>query len=118
MFGLVPAGAHTHDEAAAAELIELGGHAPYIDGGTEGNGRDERAEAESLRLAGGDGERQVRLQRVLLAADEIVVGAEHCREPEPLRHVEDVDPALPGQAVLALDHQAYLHRFLLEECAC
>ena len=62
MLGDVPTGAHAEDEAAAAELIDLGGHAGEEGGVAEGHGGDERAEADAAALLGDHGERDEGLE--------------------------------------------------------
>ena len=62
-----------------------------------------------LRLGRGHHEGEVGLERVLLGADEVVVGAEDGGELEALGEREDVAPALPGEPVLAFDHESDAH---------
>ena len=73
---------------------------------------DEGAELDALRLVGRDGERNPGLEGGLGAPAhqrEEVVGAPEGVEPEVLDAAAELPPALPGQALLSLDHDSELH---------
>ena len=81
-------------------------------GRPERDGRDHRAEPDPLGDRREPGERRPGVERAgRVAADDraVVVGAEEPVEAGCLGGVRERDPLLPGDALLALDHQADAH---------
>ncbi len=105
MLGLVPAGAQPHDEATAAEEVQLGSHAGIVYRAAKRDRGDQGAEAVGVRFARGHGEGQLRFERLQLPrAGEVVVGPKERGEAKPFRERSDMQPALPREVVLALGH--------------
>ena len=88
---------------------ELRRHAANVDRGPERHRRDQRAEADRACTGCGHHERQVGLERVPLFSDEKMIRSEKSRKLQPFGQVKNVCPALPGQSILAFDHQSDPH---------
>jgi hypothetical protein len=80
---------------------------------TEVAGETIRAEPDPLRHGGESRERGPRVERTTFTRPierQVVIRAEQPVEASSLTHASEVDPLLPGDALLAFDHQADLYR--------
>ena len=85
-------------------------------GQAEGGGGDERPEPERRRPRGEPRQRRpgvVRDIAVLVRLRDVVVGAEERLDAVLLARIRERAPLLPGDALLALDHQRDAHRAIL-----
>ena len=113
VLALVPARAEAELDAPARHVV--GGHDDLRDVGgvAERDRGDERAEPQRARVRGERRERRPRVERAALLhviEVELVVGAEQRRHAVRLARLRERQPLGPGDAVLALDHQAEVHR--------
>ena len=112
VLGLEPARPEPELHAPARDVI--GRHDELREHGrmAERGGRHERAEPQRVRHRGEPGDRPPGVQRAArLAAEhgQVVVGAEERLEAEPLARAGQLEPVLPGDVLLALDHHGEAH---------
>ena len=112
VLALHPAGAEPELDPPAGDVVDGRGRVREQAGQPEGRRRDERPEAERRRARREPGERRpgvVRDVPGLVRLRDVVVGAEERVDPVRLARVREVAPLLPGDALLALDHQRDAH---------
>ena len=107
VLALVPARPHADLDAAARDVVDGDGHPREHARMPERRRRDERAEPDPLGDRCEPGERRPRVEGVGVGPDDrrVVIGAEEPLEPVVLGERREAHPVVPGDALLALDHQ-------------
>ena len=112
VLALHPAGAEAELDPSAGDMVGGRDGVREQAGGAERGGGDERAEPERRRPRrerGDDGPRVVGDVRLLVALRDVMVGAEERPDAVLLTGVCEGAPLLPGDTLLAFDHQCQLH---------
>ena len=111
VLALVPAGPHPDLDAAARDVIDSDRRAGQHAGMPEGRRRDHRPEPDATRDRGEAGKRRPGIVGVGVGPDDrgVVVRPEEPLEPVLLGHPGEAHPVVPGDTLLALDHQADPH---------
>ena len=112
VLGLVPAGADSELDPAAGDVVDRDHVLRQHRGRPERDRRDHRPEPDPLGHRGERGQRRPGVEGAggRAAEDgEVVVGAEQPLEADALGGAGERAPLLPGDPLLALDHQAQAH---------
>src|SRR4029077_7172287 len=113
---LVPARAEPELDAAARDVVDGRAHPREHRRTPEGRRRDHRAQPDPFRHGGEPGECRPGVERAAAGQVEdrlVVVGAEETLETVLLAGAGERNPVVPGDALLALDHQADAHSWSL-----
>ena len=117
VLGLEPAGADAELGPPARDPVDGDGALRQHGRAPERDRRDHRPEPDPLRARRQRGEHRPGLERSVpwIAPErEVVVGGEEALEPGALDRPRQLEPALPRDAVLPVDHQADAHAAILE----
>jgi hypothetical protein len=111
VLALHPPGADSERHASAGDLVRGRGSVRQDRRMPECHGGDERAELQRRRACREARDRRPRIEHrpALVKARDVVIGTEERLDAVLFARVGERDPMLPGDALLAFDHQREPH---------